>query len=766
VSVPARLDTEARTLLALAPDWRRPLTWLGVLSAYVAGAPARGDTCLCLDARDPGLPRALVRELVVRACDGLAEGGEFAEILLVEDPVELEALAEPVTSAEELLDRLGLPLGRLDEAPAALLAHARWAKRLADELQAMLDADALARAGRPWLGGEPLVTVRIATYGSAQLLVERALPSVLQGPYRNVEVLVCSDGPQPHARAAVEGVQDPRVRYLELAERPAYPSRREAFWQTAGTFAVNRMLDEARGELIAPLDHDDAFTDQHLPLLVEAARQGADLVYGQGLMELPDGPWTIVGSAPLAHAQVLHGAVAYTRRLAHMRYDPHAWVLDEPGDWNLWRRVTGTGATIAHVPAPVVVHFRERTAAPEPSAAHRRLEETAHDLLETSARALLEVASPVTGRLGGGARRRSARVRPRRLAVVDGPFPLPASGFRCAEAAELLALRPDTAFFSAAPTGEPWPAPVHPLHAFAELAPQLGITDVYAVFLNHVAGLLGLECEAGAAGCGGVRPGTSIAEALARHGIALHATLYPGGGLTTLTDPALVRRVAERCATVFSNADEALAASPRVRRMPGPIATDHYAFRKRGMARPLEVVFAAADNPRKGLDTVLAAVARLGDAVHLHVVGPPPERVAGLERVSHHGWLAPDALRELYWRCHVVASPTRIEREDRRPGEVGLLDGFPTTTSCDAVAAGCALVASSPRGDRSVLLPGEHYLEVPPEDPEALAQALRALAADPARRERLAWAGAARVREGHDVGVVARAKLAAMGLGR
>ena len=44
-----------------------------------------------------------------------------------------------------------------------------------------------------------------------------------------------------------------------------------------------------------------------------------------------------------------------------MRLDPDAWVLDEPGDWNMWRRTAATGAQILHVPTPVVVHFKERT---------------------------------------------------------------------------------------------------------------------------------------------------------------------------------------------------------------------------------------------------------------------------------------------------------------------------------------------------------------------------------------------------------------------
>ena len=75
-----------------------------------------------------------------------------------------------------------------------------------------------------------------------------------------------------------------------------------------------------------------------------------------------------------------------------------------------------------------------------------------------------------------------------------------------------------------------------------------------------------------------------------------------------------------------------------------------------------------------------------------------------------------------------------------------------------------ALISSNPRGEDWLLRSGEHYLENPIADPQALAEAIVALANDPAERARLAWAGAERLREAGDVRTVVAAKLAAMGL--
>ena len=386
------LQTEAGTILVLAPDWRRPLDWLPALAAYVVAAPLDGDTCLALDARGGELPVSSIAKLLERACEYVSEGRDFPEVLLVVDDVDLGD--DPVTGAGDLVERLGLSVPPLAGAPKTTVVHARWVKTLVDELQAEVDRASLAAARPVRLEGEPLVTVRIPTFGSVDLLLERAIPSVLAGSYRNVELLVCSDGPQPHARAAVEGLTDPRIRYLEVEERPRYPSRASSFWQVAGTSAVNRLVEEARGDVIAPLDHDDAFTHDHIPVLLDALRAGADFAFGVAMTETGTGAWGLLGSLPLAHGRIVHASVMYTRRLAHMRYDPEAWLLNEPGDWNLWHRIRDAGAKIGHVAHPIVVHFKEGSSkAGLEDDPDRILEHFAEDVRGTPAVALLEVAA-------------------------------------------------------------------------------------------------------------------------------------------------------------------------------------------------------------------------------------------------------------------------------------------------------------------------------------------------------------------------------------
>ena len=275
-------DTQAARRLWLAPDWTRPETWLSALARYIAHAPTDGSVCLCLEIG--AADAALATDLVAIACETLADAREFAEVLLVAEAVDHREVVRVHGAADVLA-----ALGAYAPAPAGdagqIVARARRGKALADELRTIADHHTMTLGGDPWLDPAPLVTVQIPTWKGHGRLVARTIPSVLEGTYRNVEVLVCSDGPDPAARAAVEQIagRDARVRYLELPERPNHPSHPWSAWETADVHAANHALDGARGRS-APLGHDDEFTATHIAdLLARARQERADLVHGQAL---------------------------------------------------------------------------------------------------------------------------------------------------------------------------------------------------------------------------------------------------------------------------------------------------------------------------------------------------------------------------------------------------------------------------------------------------------------------------------------------------
>ncbi|MFP5364210.1 MAG: hypothetical protein ACLGI5_15935, partial [Thermoleophilia bacterium] len=132
-------------------------------------------------------------------------------------------------------------------------------------------------------------------------------------------------------------------------------------------------------------------------LLALARERRADFVHGQSLCEQRAAPPKVVGSAPLAHGRICHGAVLYSDRLAHMRYDTACWLVGEPGDWNMWRRMRELGARVEYLDRVVLLRTLECTSIEEhvDEAAvfqgTREIADLAADVLGTDARWYFDV---------------------------------------------------------------------------------------------------------------------------------------------------------------------------------------------------------------------------------------------------------------------------------------------------------------------------------------------------------------------------------------
>ncbi len=255
-------------------------------------------------------------------------------------PASLGELAPMRASLEALNQRLVDVQAMSARAYEAAL---KWPAELA-ELRAAQDYE------QPWEEREPLVTVRIATYNNAQILCERTLPSVLAQTYEKWEAIVVGDAVTDDTEARVAALEDPRIRFVNLSFRGPYPDAPSARWLIAGTAPANRGLAEARGDWIAPLDHDDTFVPDHIEvLLAEARRTRAEVVYGRlRLLDGEDG--SVLGSIgewPPRLSEFVWQASLYHRGLTRFPYDERARFAGEPGDWNLGRRLWEAGVRFA-----------------------------------------------------------------------------------------------------------------------------------------------------------------------------------------------------------------------------------------------------------------------------------------------------------------------------------------------------------------------------------------------------------------------------------
>lgn len=184
-----------------------------------------------------------------------------------------------------------------------------------------------------------------------------------------------------------------------------------------------------------------------------------------------------------------------------------------------------------------------------------------------------------------------------------------------------------------------------------------------------------------------------------------------------------------------------------------PMGADLAAVRAAGAglsAVPGRLLFAGRLVEKKGLAVLLDALRRLpAGGWELHVAGDGPLRAA-LEQaaaglpVRFLGHRTREELARDMHEAEVVVVPSVAARS-------GDQDGLPVVL-LEAMAAGCAVVASRLAGLDEAVVDGESGLLLPPGDAAALADGLSGLLADPVRR---AGFGAAASRRAEQFGVEA-----------
>lgn len=154
--------------------------------------------------------------------------------------------------------------------------------------------------------------------------------------------------------------------------------------------------------------------------------------------------------------------------------------------------------------------------------------------------------------------------------------------------------------------------------------------------------------------------------------------------------------------------------------------------------------------PKKGMDTLLNAIAAAGPALAGHrlvIIGDGPERgplerqarKLGLaERIEFAGWQGPARIRGWLQQAGLFVLPCRVTRDGDR-------DALPVVI-LEAMAAGCPVLTTGVAGIPEAVAHGRTGWLVPPDDSSTLAQALVGVANDPVRRERMAAAAAKWVR--------------------
>lgn len=292
----------------------------------------------------------------------------------------VRALGEHERTIETSTPTSGVPgtgLAFAAELPATLQSPARLRGALrGDDLDALerltgvLEAHearrllAMVRGGRDvcWTDegtAEPLVTIRIATYHRPEH-IGPAIESCLAQTYPRVEVLVVGDRCSDETARVVRGFHDPRVRFVNLPSRGLYPDDPMSRWRVAGVWPANAALMLGEGSWITACDDDDAFTPDHVEVLLREARERRlEMVWSKARMEVAPERWEIVGCDPLTEGQVTQGSVLYSMGLRFLAMSNTCWRRQQPADWNLWSRMQAIGVRMGFVDHVTYTHHLE-----------------------------------------------------------------------------------------------------------------------------------------------------------------------------------------------------------------------------------------------------------------------------------------------------------------------------------------------------------------------------------------------------------------------
>ncbi len=222
---------------------------------------------------------------------------------------------------------------------------------------------------------QPFVSVILPTYNRAHLL-PRAIQSVLNQQYENLQIVVVDDGSTDDTPAVVASIGDPRIDYVRFEQNRGIGSAR------------HEGVSRARGEFIAFIDSDDVWLPGKLELQVHLFKKHLhlDLIFGNylninyvagtrelgfdkdeirlnGLAAEPleDGVWEILSGyqqATLERSFMATPTVMFRAGLTEAagNFEPS---LSGPEDFEFWWRLAAHGARFAYTEQPLIERHKD-----------------------------------------------------------------------------------------------------------------------------------------------------------------------------------------------------------------------------------------------------------------------------------------------------------------------------------------------------------------------------------------------------------------------
>lgn len=196
---------------------------------------------------------------------------------------------------------------------------------------------------------EPLISVYTPTYNRAKLLMSRAVKTVLNQTYKNIEYIIVGDYCTDETEELVSQIDDDRVRFVNLPEKPKnFPKTAECMWFAGPVRPANVALNMVKGQWIARIDDDDMFLPDHLESSLKFALDGGYEFVSAMYEEERDGIRKVMDEKD--QNPRIGGAQTWLYRsyLRFFNYNQHCWrkSWDKVNDLDLQKRMYNAGVRI------------------------------------------------------------------------------------------------------------------------------------------------------------------------------------------------------------------------------------------------------------------------------------------------------------------------------------------------------------------------------------------------------------------------------------
>lgn len=202
---------------------------------------------------------------------------------------------------------------------------------------------------------EPLVTVGIPVF-NAEKYVEKAVRSVLEQTYSNIELIITNDGSTDNSMEIIRKIKDPRIRLYDDCTHKGI------------SYRLNEQVRLANGQFFARMDADDIMKKNRIETQLEFFAKHPEATMVGSTVEVIDDSESIVGWRGMNTPDDRGNVYCRVKSFLHptimgpiswFRETPYRSECDSCEDFDLWLR-TNNDATFYEVGTPLLFYRDSR----------------------------------------------------------------------------------------------------------------------------------------------------------------------------------------------------------------------------------------------------------------------------------------------------------------------------------------------------------------------------------------------------------------------